>query len=200
MPFDLTTWRGETQQLVADFARDPRGTLARAGVDTLYGFLLGSTLLPVVAAYATDPGNTMVALSGVVGGLGANLIANIVQHRYVGPDAITVITQDAQSAELAPAFEAIAKQVEVIPRAEQALQHAGQLDVLNELRAELLRLGKAGQFAGASINVTQSGGINFGIGNSIQHTGDNITGDKVMGDKFTGNKYVGPTDPTKGQS
>src|SRR5262245_26126930 len=55
MAFDLAVWRAETQQIITDFAHDPRAALARAGTNTLYGMLLGSTLLPLVAAYASDP-------------------------------------------------------------------------------------------------------------------------------------------------
>lgn len=39
-----------------------------------------------------------------------------------------------------------------------------------------------------SINVTQSGGINFGVGNQIGSIGDVITGDKFGGDKVAGDK------------
>ena len=190
MPFDLNQWRDEARQLVADFARDPHGALRGAGVTSLYGFLLGSTLLPVAAAYAADPGSAIVAASGVVGGLGANLIANIVQQRYDAANVLALAAQDAQTPAFAPAYEAIAKQFDIFPLAEQALAQAGQADVLTELRDELRRLGKAGQFSGATITIEQSGGVNMGVGNTIGSVGDVFGGDKVQGDKFSGDKVV----------
>ena len=180
MPFDLQQWRNDAHQLVADFARDPRGTLRGAGVTSLYGFLLGSTLLPVVAAYATDPGTAIIAASDVVGGVGAGLLTNIMQKRYDDANALALAVQDAQMPELAPAYEAIAKKLNIFPLAEQALAQAGQADVLTELRDELRRLGKAGQFSNASIRIEQSGGINFGVGNTIGSVGDVFDGDKYV--------------------
>src|SRR5262249_51289435 len=79
MPFDLTTWRADIRALVDDFARDPHGALNRTGVHSLYGFLIGSTILPVAAAYAHEPASAISALIGVAGGLGANLLANLAQ-------------------------------------------------------------------------------------------------------------------------
>jgi hypothetical protein len=183
MPFNLEQWRGEVRRLVADFARDPQGALQRNNVTSVYGFLLGSSIFPVVAAAATDPGNAIVALTGVVGGVGANLVANIIQQKYDAANVISVAAEEAQQDDLAPAYEAIAREVEVIPLAEQALAQAGQTAVLEQLRAELHHLGKTGQFAGASIQVEQSGGVNFGIGTHIGQMGDVIGGDKIGGDK-----------------
>jgi formylglycine-generating enzyme required for sulfatase activity len=188
MAFDVATWRDEVRALVADFASDPQDALARAGVTSLYGFLLGSTVLPVVATYAAgDPGNAVVTLTGVVGGLGANLIANLVQKKYDDANVITVTAQEAQSAELAPVYEAMAEKVEVIKIAEEELGKAGQIAVLEQLRAELRQLGKYGQFAHAHIYVEQSGGVNLGVGNQIRSINDIVARDKHE------HHYHGPT-------
>src|SRR5262249_43405350 len=40
----------------------------------------------------------------------------------------------------------------------------------------------------AKIKITQTGGINFGVGNTIAQMGDIVAGDKVMGDKVSGPK------------
>lgn len=183
MSFDLARWRDETRQRIADLAHDPQGVLARSGATTLYGFLLGSALLPVAAAYAHDPGSALVALSAVVGSVGANLVTNIVQHKYDGANALAVAAEEAQNSALAPAYEALAEQLQVVPMAETALAQAGQTAALEQLRDELRRLGKAGPFAGANINVQQSGGVNMGIGNTIGEIGDVFAGDKVSGGK-----------------
>ncbi len=191
MPFTLNQWRSEVRQLVADFARDPQGTLHRSGVTSVYGFLLGSTILPVVAAAATDSGSAIVVLSSVVGGVGANLVAHIVQQTYDAATVIRVAAEEAQQDDLAPAYAAIAKEMELLPLAEQMLAQAGQTTVLEQLRADVQRLGNTGQFAGASMQVEQSGGITFGIGTRIGQMGDVVAGDKVGGDKVGGDKVGG---------
>lgn len=190
MPFDLNQWRGEARELMADFARDPRRAMQGAGVTSLYGFLLGSSVLPVVAAYASDPGSAIIAASGVVGSVGAGLLTNIAQKRYDAANALALAAEDAQTPALAPAYETIARQLDIFPLAERALVQAGQTTVLAELRDELRRLGKSGQFSGATISIEQSGGVNFGVGNTIGMIGDVFNGDKVQGDKFSGDKHV----------
>jgi hypothetical protein len=184
MAFDLALWREEVQQTVNDFARDPKLAMAAAGVNTVYGFLLGSTMLPVVAAYATDPKSTIAALIGVAGSLGANLIANLAQRKYDNVNIITVAAEEAQNTDLASAYEVIAQQVEIFRIAEEALSQARQTDILAQLRDELHQLGLASSLAGATINIHQSGGINFGVNTNINEMGDVIAGDKVVENKL----------------
>jgi hypothetical protein len=210
MGFDLAAWRAETQQIITDFVADPRAALTRAGTDMLYGMLLGSTILPVVAAYATDPKAALAALFGVAGGLGGNLVANLVQQKYDGANALAVATQDAQKAELAPLYQKLAQELQIIPLAEQALADAGQIALLEQLRAELRQLSAAGRIhiqtisGSAQVGVAvsgdvhggishtqQSGGVNFGTGNTIEKIGDVVAGDKVAGDKVLGDKVSG---------
>ncbi len=190
MSFTLNQWRNDVRQCIADFARDPQGALARTGVHSVYGFLLGSSLFPVVAAAATDPGSAIVVLSSVVGGVGANLVANMIQQTYDTATVITVAAQEAQQDDLAPAYAAIAQELELLPLAEQMLAQAGQTSVLEQLRTERQHLGNTGPFAGASLHVEQSGGIIFGSGTQIGQMGDVRAGDTVGGDKVLGNKTV----------
>jgi hypothetical protein len=209
MAFDLAAWRAETQQTVADFARDPRAALARAATNTLYSMLLGSTILPVVAAYATEPTAALAALIGVAGGLGSNLVANLIQQKYDGANGLAIATQEAQDAELAPIYQKLAQELQVIPLAERALTDAGQMAVLEQLRTELRELNAAsrthnqaisgnarvgtaiaGDVHGNISQVQQSGGVNFGSGNTISRMGDVVAGDKVAGDKVLGDKIL----------
>ena len=180
MAFDLEAWRAEVRRSVGDFARDPRGALGLAGVETVYGFLLGSTILPVVAAYAADPAGTIGAVIGVLGGLGANLLANLAQRAY-DEAPIAVAAAEAQRPEQAPAYQAIAQQTEVFQLAEQALQQAGQAEVLAQLRDELRRLAPGGPFADATITQQQGGGVNIGVGNTISLVGDVAVGSQTRG-------------------
>jgi hypothetical protein len=55
-------------------------------------------------------------------------------------------------------------------------------------RALLGQVLASGPFAGATIQTTQSGGVNLGMGNTIGSMGDTVGGDKVGGDKIAGDK------------
>jgi hypothetical protein len=48
----------------------------------------------------------------------------------------------------------------------------------------------AGDVHGSVTHVEQSGGINFGTGNTIERIGDIVGGDKIGGDKVLGDKHV----------
>ena len=214
MPFDLTSWRAETQKIIAEHARDPQAALARAGTNTLYGMLLGSTILPVVAAYANDPNGALVTLMGVAGGLGADLIANLVQRKYDDANVLALTTQEAQNNELAPLYKKLAEELEIVPLAERALADAGQTAALAQLREEIKRMNVPGRTHNQTItgnaqvgtaiagdmhgNITstqQSGGVNFGSGNTIKKMGDVVAGDKVSGDKVLGDKILNYSAP-----
>ena len=70
---------------------------------------------------------------------------------------------------------------EVLQLAEQALQQAGQAEVLAQLRDELRRLASGGPFAGATVIQQQSGGANLGVGNTIGSVGDVVAGSQTRG-------------------
>ncbi len=184
MAFSLETWRAEVRARIADLARDPRGALQRAGVETLYGFLLGSTLMPVVAAAVQDPGSAIVTLTGVVGGVGANLVGNLVQQRYDGSDAMAVIAAEATDPQFAPAYAKLVDELRVLALVQEEL--ASQTELLQRLHDELQRLGRAGPFGGATIRIEQSGGVNLGVGTTIGQTGDLISRDKIVNNFFGG--------------
>lgn len=180
MPFDLDTWRAQTRQIVEVFARDPDGTIAQTRASTLYGFLLGSMMPPIVATYTNDPSGVIQVLIDTAGAVGAQLIVNLGQHSYGTANVIALAVQEAQRPEFAPAYKEIAKKLGTIPMAEQALAQANQQVALARLRAELQQLDrKAG--VGANIRIEQSGGVNLGFGNRIGDIGEMIGGNKVFG-------------------
>jgi len=184
MPFDIMQWQNDVRQHVTQFAKDPKGALARAGTTSVYGFLLGSTMLPVVAAYAVDPKTAIMTLLGIVGGIGGNLVANLAQQKYDRANVIAIAAAEIDDPESAAAYEAIAQAISVIPLADQALRQAEQVVILEQLHEELRQHGKTGLFAGANISVQQSDGVNFGIGTTIGQTGDIMLGDTIAGDKY----------------
>lgn len=161
MPFDLAQWRDELRQEVARFAYRPAETLERGETSSVYALLLGSTMLPVVAAYPRDPVSTVGVFISVAGSLGASLMTQLVQGKYGEGSVVSTTAREAQSAELAPAYEAIAKQLNVFPLAAEALTGAGQMGVLEQLRAELKQLHKLDQFLDNTAGIQQTGALNI---------------------------------------
>jgi hypothetical protein len=184
MAFSISQWRDEVQQHFAYFVADPKGSLARAGITSVYGFLLGSTMLPVINAYASDPASTLAVLASVVGSIGGNLLANLAEKRYVSLTPHAILAEDTVRDKYAEEFGAIAKKLDVFPTAEHLLHDAGQIATLEALRKELQQRELLGQFANTHIQVEQSGGVNFGIGNTIGETGDIVHGDKNAGNTY----------------
>jgi hypothetical protein len=188
MAFDLTVWHDDLRAWLRSFAQNPQAALAQAGSNTVYGALLGASALPVVAAYATDPGSALTALVGVVGGVGVNLLSNLAQGHYDATNALPQLTRAAADPQQAAEFEQIATKLGLFALAGEELRAARQAAMLATLRAELSERGKLSWLEGATITQNQSGGVNFGVGNQIGAVGDVTAGDKVGS-----NKIVGPT-------
>jgi hypothetical protein len=176
MAFEIEQWKDEIRHRVAEIAADPTGALQRAGAKSLYGLLLGSTMLPVIAAYTTDPATAMSALIGIAGGLGANLAANLIQRKYDDTEPVVVVVDEAENPNLAPAYEHLARETGVFPMAAEALTRAGQIAVLEQLRAELARLGKLDLLPPTSLTTHQSGTGNAMGGVTSGSSGPTITG------------------------
>ena len=81
-PFDVSLWRSRVAAWWQEAAGDLPGIMGRLGVRTAYGLLAASAWLPLLAAYGQDPGQAVTALVGVLGGVGTNLLSNLVQGVY----------------------------------------------------------------------------------------------------------------------
>ncbi|HRC76342.1 MAG TPA: hypothetical protein PLO33_11765 [Kouleothrix sp.] len=160
MPFTIERWRHELRNIIDDIARDPSDALARSGTPTLYPMLLGCTMLPIVAAYDEAPNGVMSALVSLAGGFGVNLIANLIQGKYMPTGTLLITTYEAQSLELGPAYEKIAYGLHVFELAETALLHYSQHTLCTQLRAELGRHWAAPLVALAAGDTPQRGSRN----------------------------------------
>ncbi|NJO82652.1 MAG: hypothetical protein HC828_07385 [Blastochloris sp.] len=181
MAFDLDQWKASIQHLVDNIVADPERALQRAGTTSLYTLLLGSTMLPVINAYAVDPATTMSALIGLAGGLGANLAANLIQRKYDDQQPTAIVIQEAQDPILAPAYELLAREIGVFAIAAEALTKAGQLTVLDQLRAELSHFGKLNLLPSNNVAAHQAG-----TGNAIGGISSGSTGPTVSGSVSSG--------------
>jgi hypothetical protein len=176
MPFNLDYWRQMVRQDVEHLAQDPVGALHYAGITSLYGFLLGSAVFPVVAAYAVEPQAAMTTLLGIVGGVGGNLVANWIQTKHDKAQIYRVVAEEAQQPNLAPIYDAIAEQVKVFPLAEQALIRADELQVLEQLHDQLRRLGKLNSYLSSAATIQQSGTLNITHSTNYGPTVSSISG------------------------
>jgi len=78
MAFDLERWRSQVRAWWTEHA--PR--LSTASIESAYALLSASAWLPLLAAYAEDPGAATTVLVGITAGVGSNLVANVVQNAY----------------------------------------------------------------------------------------------------------------------
>lgn len=191
MPFDLLQWKLQVHKDVERFARDPLSTLSRAGITSVYGFLLGSTIFPIAIAHATDPSTAIAALVGISSGLRSNLLANWIQTKYDQTQVYSVAVSEAQQPELAPLYDAIAQATNVFPMAIQSLNTEGRLEYVQHLHAELKRYGKLEIYLSKLSDIQQSGSSNI-QGSTVSNNRGPVIGsvqsgrDTMMG----GNIYI----------
>ncbi|HQF64128.1 MAG TPA: hypothetical protein PLT26_16635 [Anaerolineaceae bacterium] len=77
MGFNLDSWKAQ----IADYFKSHAPLIKQAGADTLYGLLAAGALLPAVGAYhGGEILPVVMALSGLLGSVGGNLISNLIQN------------------------------------------------------------------------------------------------------------------------
>lgn len=176
MPFDLARWREMVRHDIELFAADPVQVLHDAGVASLYGFLLGSAVFPVAVAYSLDAQSTLATLMSVIGGVGSNLVANWVQNKHDRVRTYVTAVEESQQPQLAPIYDAIAKQVNIFPLANQALRQAGHSAMVERLLAELQQYGKLDQYLGQQPHFQQAGSLNVAHSTNYGPTIGSISG------------------------
>ena len=120
--FERATWRARVADWWREAAEDLPGTMARLGVRSSYGLLVASAWLPLLGAYAQDPGQALAALVTVLGGVGTNLVANLAQRAYdgatAGPEAEKELKEQP---ELRREYGRVLSELGVVGAAQQAL-------------------------------------------------------------------------------
>ncbi len=146
MAFDLRTWREEVAQRLEGWRT--RWEQARAaGVTSLYAFLSAMTLWPVVEAVRQGEWAALMALGGVVAGVGSNLLANQIQSWKDETDAARKLAQAAEeSAPLREELDTVLKQLEVVALARDGLDESDRRWFTETLREELARLGNLASY------------------------------------------------------
>ena len=179
--FDLASWKAQIAAWWREAAQDLDEAAKRTGVRTAYGLLAASAWLPLLAAYGAEPGPAITALVGIVGSVGSNLVANLVQGAYdrskVGARAEHEV---AERAELRPEYQQMLNQLDVLAAAQAALGERWETFEA-QLQEELRSLG-----GGLQID---TGGAAIILGDVVVARGDFVARDK--------NVFVqaGPTGP-----
>ena len=158
MSFDLEAWKRQLSERLKDWKPQAR----RLGVNSLYAGLSAAALWPVAqACQSGDLLPAMVALGGVVGGVGGNLIANQVQGWKDESDAAHQLEEATrQPGPLVAELDAVLAALDVLEQARVA-QAAGERQAFQQaLAAELQRLGSRLAFSATL------------IGDGVQAAGD----------------------------
>ena len=98
---DLNEWKQRTAERLQRLAGKMRSLVERGGPGFSYGALAAASILPVVAAASQGDYAAVGAAFNLVGGVGANLIANQIQA-----------WKDRSEAELAPELAELARRDE----------------------------------------------------------------------------------------
>lgn len=135
---DLETWKAKVSKRL----RDWRSRLERTGVGSVYTFLAGVALEPVIQAARADKSAGLIALGSVVADVGDSWLASHIQGWQDEVDAAQqiarhMVTEPALRAEL----DAVLETLEVFPRARQGLPAADRQWFVETLLADLLDAG-----------------------------------------------------------
>jgi len=186
------TWQKQIQERLDRFSASARAQFQQAAPNLLYGFLSGMTLWPVAEAMrGGDLAGPILALGGIVGNVGANLIANQVQNWKDEADAAEQLSQAAQSDPgVREVLDVLLDKLKVVEQAQAGMSDQDRDWFMETLRREVAQLessltvvtvpGSGAAAVGGQATSAGKGGVAVG--------GDVIYGDKVGRDKVAGDK------------
>lgn len=151
MAFDIESWKFSIKERLHNWKPE----VELAGVNTLYGFLASMALAPVVqAAVAGDPINATLAMVGVAGAVGGNLLAEQVQRwqdqtnrgETAPDDSQWLYERAAADQDVRDALDTLLGKLDVLEGAQSAWPEEAWGQVLERLGKEMERLGNARRF------------------------------------------------------
>jgi len=143
MAFDLDSWREKVRERLKGW----KERFEVAGVGSVYGFLCGTSLWPVVEAGRSGDWAAMAALGGALGGIGTSLLASSMQRWKDEKQAAAEIAEGArENAELREGLDAVLEKLEALSVARAELAKAEQEWFVATLRKELTALGNLERF------------------------------------------------------
>jgi formylglycine-generating enzyme required for sulfatase activity len=186
MAFDVQVWRERVAQRTMGW-KDRWEQAQAAGVTSLYAFLSAMALWPVVEAYQQGDLAAILALGGVVAGVGGNLLANQIQSWKDETDAARTLARAAmENEDIRSAIDAVLEHLQVIPQAQSALSESDRAWFAGTLREELARLGNLERPHYHAI-LTGSGAVAQGPGAKAAGEGG-VVADAVHGTVITGDQ------------
>ncbi|MCP4357083.1 MAG: SUMF1/EgtB/PvdO family nonheme iron enzyme [Chloroflexi bacterium] len=203
MSFTTETWR---QKAADQFKRFPHWLKKGEAPFIAYGTVAGLTLWPLVEAAANAPTteqlslSLILALGGVAGGVGGNLIAEQLQRWHddaQSPDEDEIIRWARQQAEQEPhirqSLDDILEAFDAIPQAQAGLSDTDRAWFNQTLQTELKALGNLPRFTAVFTQTVDSGAIALGdaavaVGERGVNIGGDVHGHVVTGDE---NRIVG---------
>ena len=141
--FDQKTWK----ERVAERLTNWRAKMSQLGAHSVYAFLSTATLWPVVEAAQSGHTAALMALGGVLGGVGGNLIANGLQTWKDEADAVHDIEAGMLTdPTLRDELDALLDALDTFPAAAAGLSQQDQDWFAQTLRTELERIGNLPRF------------------------------------------------------
>ena len=159
--FDTSAWKARVAAWWQQTGRDVQSAMNRLGVQSAYGLLTASAFLPLLEIYGETPGPAMKTLVELVGSVGGNLIANIVQGVYDQSPAPRQIEREiAEQPELRAEYQQLLTELDALEAAQAALGDQWAAFAA-QLHAELAQMG-GGLRVEAGGDIIAGGGIFFG--------------------------------------
>ncbi len=139
MGFNLERWKEQLREPIRHFSADPKGSVKRAGAQTLFGYLATMTLFPLAVAAAEGELIPVVAALGSIAGIvGANLVANKVQRWKDEATAIEELERELpESPELRQALDQILSKLGVIEDAQREMEEDERRSFASQLDREV---------------------------------------------------------------
>ncbi|MDX9993272.1 MAG: NACHT domain-containing protein [Anaerolineales bacterium] len=190
MAFDIEKWKQSLQQALPGF----RERMKRAGANSTYFFIAASAFLPIAQAMQT--GNLEPLLfANLASGIGANLLANIVQHWRDEATAAVQLQEAVKSdPELQPKLDALLQQLDAISLAEKSLSAVDRAWFAETLKEELSQLKSGISYTavvfGGGASAQGNGATAVGAGGVLINGGIQADRDVILGGQT--NHYHAP--------
>ena len=139
MSFDLNIWKAQYKIQLSGW----RERMKAAGAKSVYYFITASAFLPIAQAFQNREIEAF-GFAAIASGIGANLLANIVQNWRDEADAAAKLQAAVQAdPDLQSKLDALLQELDAIAAAENTLSEADKIWFTETLQAELPRLGSS---------------------------------------------------------
>jgi formylglycine-generating enzyme required for sulfatase activity/energy-coupling factor transporter ATP-binding protein EcfA2 len=165
MEFDIPRWKREIEKRLIGWQE----RMQQAGGNSIYYFLSGISLIPILNAVRDGDWSALLALSA---GIGANLVANQLQNLKDAGDEVELADRLQELAKIDPNvqkdLDLILQKLEVISLADQVISYKDKDWFIKVLRDEIQSLGSVVEY-----NAVISGDVVLAQGKNSLAIGEN---------------------------